>query len=98
MHVMGFLYVTLGSSTVQLRDSLGNRRACECSEVRFNDQNGDRAREMYYRRPEFYCAFFVGKGLYAKDINKEMFTVLYFSILLHFYYTIYINPYIKFLI
>jgi hypothetical protein len=28
---------------------------------------------MYYRRTTFYCAFFVGKRLNAKDIHKEMF-------------------------
>jgi hypothetical protein len=30
MDVIGFLYVSLGSSTVQLHDSLGSRRACPC--------------------------------------------------------------------
>jgi hypothetical protein len=28
MYVVGFLCVSLGSSTVQLRDSVGSRRAC----------------------------------------------------------------------
>jgi hypothetical protein len=35
MDVLGFIYVSLGSSTVQLHDSLSCRRACVCSEARF---------------------------------------------------------------
>jgi hypothetical protein len=40
MDVLGFLYVSLGNSTVQLHDSLGSRRACACSEAGFSNQNG----------------------------------------------------------
>jgi hypothetical protein len=43
MYLIGFLRVSLGSSTVQLDDSLGSRRACACSEVSFSSQNGDHA-------------------------------------------------------
>jgi hypothetical protein len=43
MDVIGFLYVSLDSSTVQLHDSLGSRRACSCSEDGFSSQNVDRA-------------------------------------------------------
>jgi hypothetical protein len=43
MDVMGFLCVSLGSSTVHLQDSLGSRRACACSEDGFSSQNGDSA-------------------------------------------------------
>jgi hypothetical protein len=43
MDVIGFLFVSLGSSTVQLHDSLGSRRACACSDTGFSSQNGDRA-------------------------------------------------------
>jgi hypothetical protein len=43
MNVIGFPYVSLGSSTVQLHDRLGSRRACACSEAGFSSQNGDRA-------------------------------------------------------
>jgi hypothetical protein len=44
MDVIGFLCVSLGSSsTVQLHDSLGSRRACACSEAGFGSQNGDHA-------------------------------------------------------
>jgi hypothetical protein len=42
MDVIGFLCVSLGSSTVQLHDSLGSRRACTYSEADFSSQNGDR--------------------------------------------------------
>jgi hypothetical protein len=43
MDVIEFLCVSLGSSTVQLHDSLGSRRACAYSEAGFSTQNGDRA-------------------------------------------------------
>jgi hypothetical protein len=43
MDVIGFLCVSLGSSTVQLHDSLGSRRGCACSEAGFSSQYGDRA-------------------------------------------------------
>jgi hypothetical protein len=33
MKVIGFLCVLLGSSTVQLHDSLGSRSACACLEL-----------------------------------------------------------------
>jgi hypothetical protein len=35
MDVISFLCVSLGNSTVQLHDSLGNRRACACSHAGF---------------------------------------------------------------
>jgi hypothetical protein len=41
--VIRFLCVSLGSSSDQLHDSLGSRRACACSEAGFNSQNGDHA-------------------------------------------------------
>jgi hypothetical protein len=53
-----FLCVPLGSSTVQLRDSLGNRRACSCSEDGFGSENGYRVWGVYYRRAAFCFAFF----------------------------------------
>jgi hypothetical protein len=39
MDVIDFLCVSLGSSTVQLHDSVGSRSACACSEDGFNSQN-----------------------------------------------------------
>jgi hypothetical protein len=43
MDVIGFLCVSLGSSIVQLHDSLGSRRSRACSEASFSSQNGERA-------------------------------------------------------
>jgi hypothetical protein len=43
MDLIGFLCVSLGSSTVQLHDSRGSRRARSCSKAGFSSQNGDRA-------------------------------------------------------
>jgi hypothetical protein len=60
MNVIGFLCVSLGSSTVQLHDSLGSRCAYACSEAGFSSQNCDRT-----------CYAI----LCAKDIHKEMFLV-----------------------
>jgi hypothetical protein len=45
MDVIDFLCVSLGSSTVQLHDSLGTRHACACSETGFCSQNVDSASE-----------------------------------------------------
>jgi hypothetical protein len=38
MYVIGFLCVSLGSSTIQLHDSLGSGSACACSEADFSSQ------------------------------------------------------------
>jgi hypothetical protein len=74
MDVIGFLCVSLGSSTVQLRDSLGSRRACACSETGFSSQNSDHAWGTYYRRAASCCAFFLLTNLFdAKDIHKKCF-------------------------
>jgi hypothetical protein len=43
MYVMGFPYVSLGNSTVQVLDNVGNRRECSCSEASFNSQLDDHA-------------------------------------------------------
>jgi hypothetical protein len=76
MDVIAFLYVSLGSSTVQLRNRLSSRRMCACSEAIFSSQNGSHAFGVYYRRSEFCYAFFLwAKWLTAKDIHKGMFSV-----------------------
>jgi hypothetical protein len=75
MNVIGFLYLSLGSSTVQLHDSLGNRCACACSQDAFSSQNVDCAWGVHYRRTVFCYAFLWAKGPSAKDIYKEMFPV-----------------------
>jgi hypothetical protein len=62
---LGFLYVSLGSSTVQLHDSLGIRHACACSETAFSSENGDRARVCTTEEQRFLCVF-VGKRTQLK--------------------------------
>jgi hypothetical protein len=57
MDVIGFLCVSLGSSTVQFHDSLRSRG----TEAGFSCQNGDRASGVYYRKAAFYCASFCGE-------------------------------------
>jgi hypothetical protein len=42
MDVIGFPCVSLGSSTVQLHESPGSRRACMYSKFRFSSPNNDR--------------------------------------------------------
>jgi hypothetical protein len=64
------------SSTAQLHDSLGTRRACACSGAGLSSRNGDSAWGVCYGRAAFCCAFFLWeKGLNAKYIHREMFPV-----------------------
>jgi hypothetical protein len=74
MDVIGFICVSLGSSTVQHHDSLGSKRACASSEAGFSSQNGERA-GVYYRRAAFFVRLLWAKGLNVKDIHKEIFPV-----------------------
>jgi hypothetical protein len=74
MDVIGFVCVSLGSSTVQLHDRLWSRRACTCSEAGFSSLNGD-CTWVYYQRAACCCAFLWAKRLHAKDIRKEIFPV-----------------------
>jgi hypothetical protein len=74
MDVKDVLCVSLGSCAVQLHDSLGSRRACACSEVRFSSLNGYHAWGLYYRRATFCCAFFCAQ----KDSMQRIFTNKYF--------------------
>jgi hypothetical protein len=69
MHVIGFLGVSLGSSIIQLHDSLGCRGAC--SKAGFSSQNGDR-RAAFSR-----AGFFFGrqKDSMQRIIHKVMFPV-----------------------
>jgi hypothetical protein len=70
MDVIDFLYVSLGSSTVQLHDSLSTRRAGTCSEAGFSSQNNDHASGVYNRIAAFCCAFYG-----QKDTHKGMFPI-----------------------
>jgi hypothetical protein len=73
MDVIGFLYVSLGSSTVQLHDILGSRYTCPCSEVGFSSQNGDRASECTTKEQRSVVPLFMGKRLTAKLFIKKCF-------------------------
>jgi hypothetical protein len=55
MNVICFLFVSLGSSIVQLHYSLGSRRAC--SEAGFSSQNGDRVRIVLSKSSVLLYAF-----------------------------------------
>jgi hypothetical protein len=69
MDVIDFPYVTLGSSTVHLRDSEGRRRVCACSVAGFSTQNCDFAWGVYYQRAAFRRALFCG----PKDLKQRIF-------------------------
>jgi hypothetical protein len=72
MDVISFLCVSLGSSTVQLHDSVGSRRACTCSGAGFCSQNRDRTSGVYCRKAAFCCMFCRQSGLNSKDIHKNV--------------------------
>jgi hypothetical protein len=61
MDVLGFLCVSPGSSTVQLCDNLGSRRAFACSEAGFSSALG-----VYYRRAAHNCIFSCGQKTQCK--------------------------------
>jgi hypothetical protein len=67
MCVIGFLCVSLGSSTIQLHDSVGSRRACASSQAGFSSQNGDRA--WGCNTEEQSCCAFCGQ----KDSMQRIF-------------------------
>jgi hypothetical protein len=72
MDVLGFLCVSLSSSTIQLHNILGSICACTCSEAGFSSQNGDCHSTEEQRS---VVRFLWAKGLDAKDVHKEMFPV-----------------------
>jgi hypothetical protein len=76
MDVISFLCESLGSSTVQLYDGLGSRRACGCSDAGFSSQNGTSA---WGCTSEEQRSVFLGgpkkKKRNAKDIHKAMFPI-----------------------
>jgi hypothetical protein len=57
MDVTFLLFVSLGSSTVQLHDTLGNTRACACSEAGSGRQNGDRVEDVLPNNSVLLCVF-----------------------------------------
>jgi hypothetical protein len=68
MDVIGFLCISLGSSTVQLHDSLGSRRACACSEPGFSSQKATLLEE-YTTKEQRYVVLFCGQ----KDSMQRIF-------------------------
>jgi hypothetical protein len=83
MDVICFLHVSLGSNTVQLQDSLGSRHACACSEAGSSRQNVDLAWECTTEEHHSVVCVFWAKGLYEKDIHKEMFPIYIGTCLSH---------------
>jgi hypothetical protein len=73
MDVIGFLCVSLGGSTFQLRGSLGSKRPCAVLEVDCSSQNGDRAWGHTTEEQRSVLRFLRARGLSAKDIHKDMF-------------------------
>jgi hypothetical protein len=61
MDLIGFLCFSLGSSTVQLHDSLGSRRACVYSKARFSSPNDDRGKRSVLPKSSIVMCFFMGK-------------------------------------
>jgi hypothetical protein len=77
MDVIVFICVSLGSSRIQLHDSLCSRHACAYSKADFSSQNGDRAWGVYSRRAKLFYDFYVQndslKRMYIK--KKSLFKV-----------------------
>jgi hypothetical protein len=66
MDVIGFLCVSLGSSTVQLHDSLGS--TCTCSEAGFSSQNDKHASSCTTEEQRSVVRF-VGKRTQCKGYS-----------------------------
>jgi hypothetical protein len=66
MDVICFLCVSLGSSTVQLHNSIGSRRACACSEAGFSSENTNVLDLYTTKEQSSVVRFFLGGG---KRIN-----------------------------
>jgi hypothetical protein len=80
MDVMGFLCVSLGSSTIQLHDTLGSRRISVHRLVSVFKMVA-----VFQSTMEQQCSaeFLVGNILNTKDIHKEMFPLYGGKCLLH---------------
>jgi hypothetical protein len=79
MDIIGFLNVSLCSSTVQLHDNLGGRHACTSSVVKTVSTLQQRITEDQHPVVHFLWT----KELNAKDSHKEMFPVYVGKCLLH---------------
>jgi hypothetical protein len=70
MDVIGFLCVSLGSSTVQLHVSLGSRCACARSDSGFSSKMATMLEKYSNEEQCSVVSFFLWeKGLNAKDIH-----------------------------
>jgi hypothetical protein len=70
MDAIGVLRVSLGSSTVQLHDSLRSRQPCACSEAGFSRKMPTVLEEYTTEEQRSLVHFLWAKGLNAKDIHK----------------------------
>jgi hypothetical protein len=66
------MYISLGSSIIQLHESLGRSRACACSKISFSSQNGEHTWGAYCQRAEVCYAHFVRKRTQWKWYSWEM--------------------------
>jgi hypothetical protein len=66
MDVLGFQCLSLGSSRVQLHDSLSSRCACACSEAGFSSQNVDML-EYTVKEQDSIMHFSMGKWTQYKE-------------------------------
>jgi hypothetical protein len=74
MDVIVFLCVSLGSSTIQLDEILGSRRACACSNAGYSKWRTC-LRTILQKSIILLWVFLLSKGLNGKDIHKETFRV-----------------------
>jgi hypothetical protein len=70
MYMTGFLFVSLGSDTVQFHECLGSRRACAWSEAGFSSQTATVHEECTTEEQRSVVRFLWAEGLNAKDIHK----------------------------
>jgi hypothetical protein len=75
MDVIGFLCVSLGSSTIQPHDSLRSRRACAFSEACFIDKVATVLEKCTTAEQHSAVLFLWAKEPNTKNIHKEMFLV-----------------------
>jgi hypothetical protein len=80
MDEIGFLFVSLGNSTVQLHDSLGSRHARACSEAGFSSQKGDCLRYVLLKSSILLCVFCGQKDSMERIFIKKCFMFMVGSV------------------
>jgi hypothetical protein len=73
MDVIGFLCISLGSSTGQLHDSPGIRRACACSEAGFSSEMATVLRNVLPKSDVLLCIFCGQKDSMQRMLIKKCF-------------------------